>query len=111
MERQTKKVKAPSGKEVELKTYLTARERRQIREAYLNSINPEIDVNGKATITSVSGEKLSAAEDKLLEVSIVSYDGSTENVLNRILDGDSPEDYDFIIKEAGALKQDFSQAK
>lgn len=110
MERETKKLKTPLGKEVELRAYLTAGERRKIREAYLGAVRPEIGTDGKTTTAKIDAQALSAAEDRLIEMSVASFDGSNENILQRLLDG-APEDYDFVVNEASKLKQDFPKAK
>lgn len=110
---ETIKIKTPSGKEAELKSYLTARERRQIREVYINSIKPEIGADGKPAMSGVSGEMLGKAEETLIQLAVISYDGSGENILGRLLDGtDNAEDYEFLADEAGKIsKGNFTAAK
>jgi hypothetical protein len=110
MDRETKKITTPSGKVVELKTYLTAGENRKVTEAYIGSVRPETDEKGRTTKMTVDGEGISRAEDRLIEVAVVSFDGSGENILQRILDG-SPDDYQFLMQEINQLKKGFPTAK
>lgn len=106
MERELKKIITPSNKEVEIKTYITARERNELRSIYLK--NAEISENA---IKGFSATVADEAEKKLIELIVVSFDGSKENIMDRILDG-SPEDYDFIIVEAGKINNgSFQSAK
>lgn len=97
--RETKKVTTPSGKEVELKTYITARERNQLRNVLLEKA--EVDNAGKVS-SNLSGATLEKSQYTTIELVVVSYDGSTETILDRILDG-SPADYDFIVDEASKV--------
>jgi hypothetical protein len=108
MERETKKIKTPSGKEVELKTYLTARERNELRNIFLKGMTVEPST---AQIKEISGELIEEAEKKLIEIVVVSFDNSAENIIGRILDG-TPEDYDFIVSEANKISTgNFTKAK
>ncbi|GIW70360.1 MAG: hypothetical protein KatS3mg101_1107 [Patescibacteria group bacterium] len=108
MERETKKIKTPSGKEVELKTYLTARERNELRNIFLKGMTVEPST---AQVKEISGELIEEAERKLIELAVVSFDNSAENIIGRILDG-TPEDYDFIVSEANKISTgNFTKAK
>lgn len=108
MERETKKLKTPSGKELELKSYLTARERNELRSVFLKGMAVEPNT---AQIKEVSGAVVDEAEKKLLELAIVSYNGSAENVIERLLDS-TPEEYDFVVAEANKLGAgNFQKAK
>ncbi|MBI4119240.1 MAG: hypothetical protein HY456_00145 [Parcubacteria group bacterium] len=108
MDRPTNKIKTPAGKEAELKTYLTARERNQLRSVFLEGVNitPE---TSQPKIGDLSGTLLEKAEQKLLELALVSYDGAPENAIERLLDA-SPEEYDFVVAEANKIGN-FKQAK
>ena len=110
MERETIKTKTPSGKELELKAWLTARERNELRRVFLEGV--QIDPNRKdATLKDLSGEVLEKAEHKYVEIVVAKYDGSAERVLERLLDA-SPAEYDFVVAEAGKIdKGNFTQAK
>lgn len=108
MERETKKLKTPGGKEVELKTYLTARERNELRAVFLNGIAIE---PSSTQIKEISGAVVDEAERKLIELAVVSYDGNRENILERLLDS-TPEEYDFVVAEANKINTgNFQKAK
>jgi hypothetical protein len=107
MERETKKIKTPSGKEVELKTYLTAGERNELRAVFLSGMKLE----GGTQIKEIDGGVVDKAERKLLELAVVSYDGSAERIVERLLN-ELPEEYDFIVAEANKISTgNFQQPK
>lgn len=101
--RPTKIITTPSGKEAVIKTYLTARERNEIRAVFLCKMKLNA---ASQRVEEVGGEALSDAEYTLIRLAVVSYDGSAENVLDRLLDG-TPVDYDFIVKETNSIGGDF----
>lgn len=110
MERKTIKLKTPLGKEVELKEYLTARERNELRNVYLSGMKIEAE-GERPVIKEIPGSIVEQAERKLIELAVVSYDGSRENVLERLLDS-LPEEYDFVVAEANKIgRGNFPQAK
>lgn len=85
-DRETVEFKTKSGENtVVLHTYLTRRERRQIKNALFGG--KEIAVDGKNDIkASVSMELTDVAEDKTFELMVVELNGSKENILERILE-------------------------
>jgi len=93
-----------------LKTYLTARERNDLRNVYLN--NMKVGTEGEAPVVKeIPGLIVEQAERKLIELAVVSYDGNPENILERLLDS-SPEEYDFVISEINKIgKGNFPKAK
>lgn len=107
-ERETKKLTTPSGKEIELKTFLTARERNQVRAVVAEKISLDVE-SGESKLAPISGELLERMAHTGIEIAVVSFNGSSENILERILDG-SPEDYDFIVAETTKVGN-FKQAK
>jgi len=110
-QREVKELITPSGKKLEIKTYVTARERNEIRSAMLPFMN--VDTTTSKVDDKISGDILIKIEPKLIEVIVSTYDGSSENILDRILDG-SPEDYDFIVKNLRFIsdgKGNLNQAK
>lgn len=109
MERETKTIATPAGKELILKAYLTARERNQLRDIFASEV--KVDPTTNQALGGISGLVMSKAQDKLIELSVVSYEGSAENVMDRVLDSDSSE-YDFILNEANKAGEGvFRQAK
>lgn len=108
MERETKTITTPKGKELIVKTYLTARERNELRNIYLSTM--KIDKSGEV-IDGFSGSLMETAERKLLEIVVISYAGNKENILNNLLD-EIPEEYDFVVAESGKVNGgNFQSAK
>jgi hypothetical protein len=97
MERETKTIKTPGGKEVRLKTYLTARERNELRAIFLENMKFE-----GTQVKEIDGGVVDKAERKLLELVVVSYNGSAENIIERLLE-ERPEEYDFVVSEANKI--------
>lgn len=108
MERETKKLVTPSGKEFELKTYLTARERNDLRDVFTKNLTVDKET-GTPKMGEFGGEFLKDVEYKYIQTVLCSFEGNAESILDRILDG-SPEDYDFIATEAGKVAN-FKPAK
>lgn len=103
MDRETKKIITPSGKEVELKTYLTAGEEKELRLVFLKGTKMDIDMETQKPIfKDVSGAIADDAENKLIEIMLVSLDGSKENILSRILEL-RKEEFDFIVEEINKI--------
>lgn len=101
MERETKKIKLPiTEKEVEMKTYITGRELRQIKSVFLNAVN--LDGDGKTG--SINGSITDEAENKAFEVIVVSMK------LDEILDLPS-RDYEVIVKEVDKVQNGLSAEK
>ena len=93
-----------------MKSYMTARERNELRGVYLN--NMKVGADGETpVIKEIPGSIVEESERKLIGLTVVSYDGSQENILERILDS-SPEEYDFVVAEANKIgKGNFPLAK
>ena len=106
--REAKKLNTPSGKEFELKTYLTARERNELRSIYLQAYSAD-PITKEVKPNQVTGVLLDGVEHKTIELAVLSFNGSADNILSRLLDG-TPEDYDFVYQEANKLSN-FSQPK
>ena len=109
MERETKTVTTPENKELVLKSYLTAKER--------NGYLLELAANGltKASLDDAHESAVTVATiksaKKLFETAIVRYDGSAENIAERLDDVKSDE-YDFVLNAAGeVLAGNFRKAK
>lgn len=115
MDRETKSLKTPNGKDAVLKTYLTARERNAIRSSFLEGVKlnasdlQDPEALKKISLQLSAAEITEANEHAVIEQIVASYDGSNEKVLERLLDG-SPEDYDFAFAEASKIGN-FQRAK
>jgi hypothetical protein len=101
MQRETKKVATPSGAEVELVSYITSRERNQLRDIYLAHMRVNTD-SGTPNNNEISGIVVAEVEKKLIEITVISYAGSKEKILDRLLDS-RPEEYDFVLAEANKV--------
>lgn len=102
MGRPTQKSTTPLGKELVTKTYLTARERNELRSIWLSGMKTEFNEAGKPEVKEIKGDMIEKGEHKLIELGIVSYDSSSERILDRLLDA-TPEEYDFVTAELGKL--------
>lgn len=74
------------GHDFVFKTYLTGREFNEIQRIYLSSAKINMVGNGGPSINSFSAEVELDATKKTLEMLVVSMDGSTENIVDRIED-------------------------
>ena len=102
MERATRTITLPSGTKVQVKEYINARERNELRGIYLRCFSFKPDEQQKPEFSSISGEITDEVEKKLIEVGVVSYNEKTDSIIESILDG-SPEDYDALLKELNKL--------
>lgn len=100
MERETIKLTTPGGKPFEIIPYLTARERNELRNTYLSELSAEIDTqNPEASkISKLKGTVYEKQEQALIRIGVKSFDGNSENILERLLD-ERPEEYDFVVHE------------
>ena len=99
MERETKELIMPVSKQkVIIKSWLVAREKRVIKNAFLGGsvVNPDTE---KLEISDGATDRL---EDAQIEVGVVSVDGSLEGLKDVCLDMRS-EDFDFLMKEVSAV--------
>jgi hypothetical protein len=101
MERETITVTLPSGKNATLKAYLTTRERNEYRNVFFSNFKIGVGEKG-AEVKELTGDVMVKAEEKLITSAVVSFDGSEEKILERLLDG-KPEDYDALVVEAGKV--------
>src|SRR5688572_9960328 len=85
MERETKLIQTPNGKQVELKTYITGREKRAIESIYYRDVEMTATA-GEQTIKGFKGSAVEEAQNKAIETVVVSLDGQAEDLLNRVLD-------------------------
>ena len=112
MERETRTFKTPSGHEIEIKTYLTARERNQLRSILAEGKQIELKVGTEAsteTVTAPKAETVSMTtmmrfQDELIKVAVAAYDGAAEGAFEMVQDGIA-EDYDAILDEANKVQQ------
>ena len=84
-QRETKTLTTPQGKELVLKTYITGREARAIQNVYLDKLNLKQTAQGQE-MDGLKGSATGEAEDKAVEMVVVSYDNKTDDLVNIILD-------------------------
>lgn len=113
MERETKKITTPSGREIDIKTYLTGREANQIKQVMLGEMT--MDVETGTPSAEISGAFMIDQEKKLIEILVVSIDGDRGDkpgaITEKILDLRN-EDYQFIIKAVNEIySANLTQAK
>lgn len=101
MQRETKTFETLIGKnQVEIKTYLTGREKRALTNVFLTSeLNFDPD-NG--SVKGMNAELIDKAQDLAWQTVIVSIDGSNENIVDKILDM-RVEDYNQVIEEVNKI--------
>lgn len=85
-DRETKIIETSSGYKIEVHTFITGRELRQIQEIFLNEMQLK-NTGGKPEIgAKLKGEQLGMAEDLAIEAIVKSINDNTEDVLNCVLD-------------------------
>ena len=83
--RETREITTPSGNVVVLKSYITAREAREIQNVYLSKVSLKQTSEGQS-IEGLKGSATSEAEDMAVKVVVISVDGKTEGLVDIILD-------------------------
>ena len=90
-------IKTKNGSEAELKDFITGREFRAIRNLFFSAMkskgNDVVDFELDATLE---------AEEKTIEMIVVSLNGSKEDVLNKVLDLPR-EDYEEIMEKVNEI--------
>jgi len=108
--RQTKKFKTSDNKEIEIYTYITGGEARIITDIFLEGVSFELGEDGKPKTNQINAGLSSKAQDKLIEILIVSIDGKKENILDEVL-GLKKEDFDLIISELDKIQNGIDDKK
>lgn len=111
MQRETKTLTTPAGKELVVKTYFTAGERNQVRAILMR--DTKIDAKTMEPVDpNYSGALVLEAVNKQVEISVVSYAGvAGEGAYKAIMDAPGGE-FDFIVAEAKkAMEGNFTSAK
>lgn len=104
MNRDTKTIITPIDKiEVVIKSWITGKEKREIRNVFLSKMKLSGEQN--TTIEQNPAELTEEAENKTIEMIVISINGKTDNLLDDILNMKS-KDYDFIVKEINNISRD-----
>ena len=93
--RETKTVTLKSGKEVVLYSWITARQARDIREVVLRFAKFGFDTEStKEGLTQKpvmkeydAANSLREMDESSIRAAVLSFDGSSENIIDRLLDG------------------------
>ena len=93
-----KTITTPNGTSVELKGWLSGRDQREFRKTLVS-----LDNISKA-------ESLELVENIVLSTVVVSVGGSTENILDAVLNLPS-EDYSFVLDESNQIIQGLTKKK
>jgi hypothetical protein len=109
MERETKEIKIGENTLV-VKTYITGGEAREIEGVYLEGMQVSVDQDGKTIIPSVSADLARKAQDKTIEILVVSINGKSENILDSILEL-RKEEFDKVILELNTISSGLSKKK
>lgn len=105
--RETKKIKVGEN-EIEIKTYLTGGEARQIQNVFLEGMKIGIS-DGKADIDNIDAKLANSAQDKAIEMVVVSINGKTE-VLEEVLNLPKNE-FDKLIVEIDRVQSGLEEKK
>jgi hypothetical protein len=109
--RETKIITTPFGNhQVEIKTYLTGREKRALTSVYLQG-NLSFNTEDK-DIKGFQSGILEQAENLAWQTVIVSINGKSENIIETILDMRA-EDYQMVVKAVNEIvaDKDFTEKK
>jgi len=84
--RETKVIETKAGNKVEIKTYLTYGEARDIQRVYLDGVNVSVSATGEAKIPELNAGSTIDAQNKAIELIVVSVNGIKEGAMQLFLD-------------------------
>jgi hypothetical protein len=105
LERETREFTTPGGHKVVVRTYLTGKESKELKAIMYADlkISPTDATNGKPSLADIPVSFVLAQEDKAIEFLVVSLDGITENIADKL--GDLPEpDYNTVLAEIQKIR-------
>jgi uncharacterized protein YdbL (DUF1318 family) len=86
----------PVGRKlVVIKAWLTGRDEVAIQNAIQSKLDITMGMDGSGSGATAKGDMLTAGQDKALELLIVSVDGDTSDLVNKVLDMRA-EDYRYV---------------
>lgn len=104
MTRETKTIELPVTKiKVEVFTFVTGLEKRTLTQMLLK--NTSVDVKSQDIKGDIPLDLLYQANDKAVEMLVVSFDGSTEKIIENI-NNLPASDSEFLYQEINAITQD-----
>lgn len=110
MERTNHQITLPSGKTAQVVDWLTAKEVREITAMTYKSvgISQKTEPNAQGKLVTTQEPTFDAAiaiegeENKLVSLAVVSFDGSPDHILDRLLDGQYA-DWQAVLAESKKL--------
>ena len=110
MTRETKTIETPSNQKVEIYTYITGGEHRQISNVFLEGMTFEVGEDGKPKSNAIHADLTSKAQDKTIELLVVSVNGEKEGVLEKVLN--LPKvDFDSVVGELDKVQNGLGEEK
>lgn len=94
--RPTKEFKTSSGRTVVLNEYLTGGEFRQIQAILMDRMSTKDVTDGLGGLDNLPATSMFKAQDRALELLVVSVDGNTENAYQAVLDMPQDESDQFF---------------
>jgi hypothetical protein len=110
MERETKKITTPCGAVVELYTYLTGGETRELQKILLKGRKVDEMQGGKLDMSTMGVETMLEVQDLMLTLLAVSLNGEKKDVYKNILNLRS-EDVDFVLTDIGNSVKELEEKK
>lgn len=109
---ENKTIKTKNGHEAIVKADMTAGDFRQLKSEWFKDLQMEATgaKDADVKITGMKGTTIEDVENKAIELMVVSLDGSSENILKRLLDL-PVADYSDILEAVREATQDFAQKK
>jgi len=80
-----------AGTAYEVVSYITALDQRYIEEPVFESMEMKPKSNGDQEMSSLKGSVIHKVQDRRFEVALVSLNGSSENILERLLNLPLPD--------------------
>ena len=110
MERATQEITTEGGHILVLKSYITGGESRELQKVFFEGMSIEMNGDGSAKMPSMNPAVSMKAQDKAVELLAISFDGSSENILPRILDLPKAE-CDEVLKAIDAVSNGLDHEK
>jgi len=103
---ETKEIITPIDKhKVVLKKFITGRDKRELKNVYFKGVQFEIEGTIPKSSKMDMRKLTEEAENRAIELIVISVDGKTENKVDVILDMKG-KDYDFVIEEINKITKD-----
>lgn len=110
MSRETREFKTSGGNVVELKSFITGGEARQLQTTVMETLKMKVDDGGKPVVDGFDPLITGKIQDQSIKLIVVSLNGKTEKVLENILDLPNAE-FNEIVAEVDKIAQGLSEEK